>query len=439
MAPKPDSDLLQTFWVLLSTGGNAGLGLLGSLALVVWLTPAQYGLFSSVVAVSIVGQEILGRGINDSVLRLGTQAVSGTRRSSLEIFRAGFLIKLILCLVIWLLFISFSRTLFAALGRPEMNAVRWAILMTIVGSAFFTLVVTRRQANLEFGTLALIRPAINLVKVLFFAVVMYMGMLSWGSAVWITAVSTAGAAVLIGAGDWKEIFRLPWDTGSVMRDMVRVWRYGCWNTIATVSFVACSRMDILMLTRLLEESDVAVYNVAWQILSVIDLCTISIMTTMIPKVCHIVDRGALKGWIARSLKLSLGLAVMAMPLIFLADWLVPRLPHTNYLDSLSLLKIMFPGYILTMLIFPLVGVLYAREKFSRLAVINTSLFCLSVPVYYWGIRLWGTTGAAWGTFVLKVIIAVVMGAEIWVTLKRSPDGGGSKRLQTNFESEVGAA
>jgi len=406
--------------MVLSTGANAALGFLSGILLVTGLAQDEYGLVSSALAVFLVAQEFVGRGINDSMMSLGTLAAAGSRDRSNEIFRAGLLLKALVALAFFAVLRCVPQLVVKPLGRPELAAAFPGVAAAVAGFALWSFILTRRQASLEFGALAAVQPINNALRVGLLILFVAFGALTWTRAIWILAGSMIVSALAVGARDWLEIARLRWTTKRVAAAAAEVWRYGGWNMVAAIAFVAYTRMDVFVLTRRLASSDVAVYNAAWQVLTSVDLAGVAIMTVMIPKVCHMRHREDFVSWMARSLRLSAMVALLSLPLPLLADWYVPLLFGTEYAASAALVRNLYWGSLIAQAVFPLIGILYATRSFRTIAAIHVTLLAASVPSYELAVKAGGVAGAAWTTVAMRVACSALLFAAVLRRVLQAP-------------------
>ena len=421
MKDESSGDSRHVILTLLSTFLNTGAGLLLNFMMIRFMVPSEYGKFSSVMALLLINQEFVGRGINDSLIRLGTEKVTGSRLYSNYIFLSGLIAKAGIFFLFCSGYLLFAPALLRLSGHPEIVEGTWAIMAGVAGYGVWTLLLTRRQAQLDFTRLAFEKPLCNVIRLFLFGLVLYAGMLQWQWMIWIYAISLFMAAVLAGGREFSRLLTLPLKIRRIKVILQQIWRIASWNTLASLAFVAFSRIDILALTVLDKAEGVAVYNASWQMLAVIDLCTISIMTAMIPKVCHQRSREALKNWIRRCLKISIAIGVICVVFIVAASYLIPLLFNPVYERSVPLLFIMLPGYLITLLIFPLLGIIYARNGFRMLAIINMVFIPVAVAVYWPAHILGGVKGIAFGTMLLKTLMAAVLAFFIYRILPEPTD------------------
>lgn len=419
----PRHDVGHAVAMGLSTGGNAFLGFAGGILMVRGLTVPQYGLVSSALSAVLVAQELVGRGINDSMVRLGTAGVAGSEERAGEVFRAGFLLKALLCaLCAAAAVVLGTRPGLTArlLGTSEINRALPGMVAAVAGYALWTFVLTRWQARLRFRRLALLQPLANLLKVALLLSAMALGALTWTGAVWLTAASLLAGSALLGLDSWREMVRLPWGAGRVLEAVRDVWSLARWNILAAVAYVASNRMDVFVLGRLTDSTQVAVYNAAWQVLVIVDLCTITIMSVMIPKASGCTHYEDLVAWSRRTVGLGAAAAVGTLALFLFADWYVPLLFGAHYAPSASLLRVMYPGSVVSLVLLPLVGVLHARKAVHVNSALQVALLAASVPAYHLAVHWAGAAGAARATLGLRLASGALLGIAAFAVARGAP-------------------
>ena len=412
----------------LSTGGNAILGFVAGVLLVRALSPEEYGLMSAAVAVILVTQEFVGRGINDGLIRLGNEEAAGSIERVVDIFRAGLALKGLFCLVVVALFLLIPGTAVKMFGFPELKKAFPAVVAAVIGFGFWSYLLSWHQARLDFGRLALIQPIYNLLRISLYLSMMIYSTLRWVPAIWFMAGSYLISVAIAGAESWRMLSRTAFDMRRFKSAFADLWRCSGWGMLAAFAFVALSRMDILVLTHHAETRDVALYGAAWQMLLIIDLGTITIMTVMIPKVAHCESIDDMLPWMGRTLLLGLTGAILTLPLFLLARWYVPLFLGSGYAASVTLVRIMYWGNLVALISSPLVGILHARQLFHVIAVIQILLLAVSVPAYTYATRAGGIVEVAWTNLGLRSVNAVIITLCAIVMMKRS-----TRKIRTEMQ------
>jgi O-antigen/teichoic acid export membrane protein len=89
------------------------------------------------------------------------------------------------------------------------------------------------------------------------------------------------------------------------------------------------------------------------------------------------------------------LAVGVLPLFPISDWLFATFFPAYGLPAAALFRILLAGALVTLLFHPLYLILYARNRASRLALVNLLLVLFVIAGGLMVIPGYGTTGAAW--------------------------------------------
>ena len=417
-------DFQHIFMMGMSTGGNAILGFAAGVVVVRALSPVEYGLMISAVALILVAQEFVGRGINDGLIRLGNEAAAGSPERVVDIFRAGLALKGLFCLLVIALFLLVPGIVVKMFGFPQLQEAFPAVVATVIGFGFWSYLLSWHHAHMNFGRLALIQPIYNVLRIGFYLAVICYSTLRWVPAIWFMAGAYLISVVIAGTESWRMLASQDFDMDRFRRAFSDLWRCSGWGMLAAFAFVALSRMDIFILTHHAESGEVAIYGAAWQMLLIIDLGTITIMTVMIPKVAHCESLEDMLPWIGRTLLLGLTASILTLPLFLLAHWYVPLFLGLNYAASVPLVRIMYWGNVIGLLSSPLVGILHAKQAFHVIAAIQILMLAIGVPIYIHAIGTGGIKGVAWANFGLRAVNSVIIIICIIFLLKRSPRKAG---------------
>lgn len=413
-------DLRHVLFMGISTGGNALLGFSVGIILVRALSAEEYGLFSAAAAVMLVAQEFVGRGINDAMVRLGTDAAAGSTTRIVDVFRAGLALKFFFSLALMLVFFCTPRATLLIFGYPQLQQAIPAMIIATLGFGIWSFILTWHQARMTFGRLALIQPIYNLLRIGFYLIMMFAFTLQWVSAIWIMAAAFFVAIFFSGTEPWRTLAQPFFCRADFRQALTDLWRFSGWGMLAALAFVTLSRMDIFILTRHDTAQEVAIYNAGWQLMTILDLAVATILTVMTPKVAHCKYFEEMLQWSKRTFALCLLTATLSFPLFLLADWYVPLFLGIGYMRSIPLVKIIYCGNIIALLSFPFVGILFARKKYHLIALIQLLLLAASVPAYTFAASSAGITGVAWATFGLRAANAILIFTCVILLLKHAP-------------------
>lgn len=403
-----EHDFRHVFWVGLSTGGNALLGFIAGMLLVRCLPAAEYGLLSAAIAVLLVAQEFVGRGINDGLVRLGACGVAGSADRTCHIFRAGLVLKTLFGLAILVSFVTLPSVMGKVFGFGQLREAFPALAMAITGYGFWTYNLTWLQTGQAFGKFAMLQPLGNLLRFgAYLGFIVFTG-LHWLQVLWIIAGAFWIAALLTVAPLVRALRPVPIRSRLFKEAFFDLWRCTRWSILSAVAYVALTRMDIFALTHFTGTTEVAYYNAAWQVLVIVDLATVTIMTVMAPKAAQCSSQRNSIAWIGRTLSLSAVTAVLCLPLVIFPEWYIPLILGAQYEPSVTIVQILFSGNLLGLLAFPLVGLIYARDGFHLNAIIQVLLLAISIPAYTMAAKHSGIIGVAWTTLALRALNATLI-------------------------------
>lgn len=417
MEKKIKHDFQHASWVGLSTGTNALLAFAAGVLLVRYLPPRDYGFLSSVIAVLLVAQEFVGRGLNDGMVRLGTKDAAGSVERSFNVFWAALILKIFFSFVIIVLSLAFSTEIEQLL---KLQGAVPALLAAIIGYGIWTYLLAWLQARMAFAHLAALQPISTLLRLSCYIGLIATARFHWKSALWSMAAAFWIAILITGKPLLQELLSRRIQRTELNKALTDIWRCTRWSILAAVAFVTLTRMDIFTMVRYVSVNDVALYNAAWQVLVILDLATVTIMTVMVPKVAHCTHYTETKEWAKRSLLLSLTAGVLTLPLLLLPQWYIPIIFGNHYMPSIEIVQILYWGNLCGLMSFPLVGILFARNAFHLNATIQITLLVVSIPLYLYVVKDTGIIGAAWVTLGLRAANSFLIFCCAGFLLKRSP-------------------
>jgi O-antigen/teichoic acid export membrane protein len=186
-----------------------------------------------------------------------------------------------------------------------------------------------------------------------------------------------------------------------------VFRFGRWIVASHLLFALYSRVDLLMIGRILKPEDAAFYSVAWNFSFPIDLCTYSVILALLPRVARLRTRAEYLGEVRRIFALCAGIAVLLLPLFFLAGPSI-RLLFPGYAPAAEIFQVLFLGPLVTVLVHPLYLILYARNRVALLTAVDLLLVLACAGLCLLWIPQHGTLGAAWATVVARLVNCVLV-------------------------------
>ncbi|MBI4581907.1 MAG: oligosaccharide flippase family protein [Planctomycetes bacterium] len=190
-----------------------------------------------------------------------------------------------------------------------------------------------------------------------------------------------------------------------------------WLVISSVINLLYSRLDQLMLSRMLGPGPTGVYGAAATFVQLVDLLTASVMTVLLPRVCTQTDPGPLRRQAWASLRTSALLVVPMLSGFVLAEPVIGRLLGPSFGQTAVIFKIILAGALFNVLTHPLQVIMHARGRTNRLLWLDVVLLLLSVPTNLVAISGYGVMGAAFAAVFLRVGAGAMLVALVALELR----------------------
>lgn len=389
--------------VLATNGVYLAGGFLTNVLIANALAPAEFGYFSVAMAVMVIAQEMCGTGFDMAMVRLVARAAAENNGRARLLLRLSFRIKLLLNAAMALLLLLLSgwlaRSVFA---EPRLTfALRWAAV-GVMGNALFQHVLARYQALERFRAFAVAKSIQGLVKVAMLFFLAAFGALNLNAALAASvltlligfAIAIPGAQAAAGKGE--------------QADAPGLWRhvlwFGRWMIAAHMLFSLYARLDVVLLSRLRDEAEVGYYTVAWNLGFMIDVCTYSMMTALMPHVSRMGSGDELCEYVRGTLRACALMAVLLLPTVMFARPLISVL-FPAYGPAVGVFRILFCGCLLTLMTHPLYLIVYARDRMPLIALSNLVLVLVAAVACWLLIPRLGVIGAAYGTVLARAVNA----------------------------------
>jgi O-antigen/teichoic acid export membrane protein len=367
------------------------------------LGPSGFGLYSLGVAVTTLGQETCGYGLETALVRhasplWGTDNQAAWRLCSallhLKALVAGALVVLGLPLV-WGVGVSLFR---------EPLAV-FAISMGLIGT--LTTSVWRGslaifQSRQQFGFHAVAQGSSNVLKLAGVGVILALGTLRLGQALALHVLCPAAVfalAVVPFAGHLALARR---EMPEAARTLFHIGR---WLVVSSLLFAAHYRADVLMLSALSSSAAVGIYNAAFVLASAVDFATLSLDTVLLPKYSAVPMEVSLDSIARRTALRLLALALGLIPLALLARPLALLLFGEAFGPSALVLQLLIPGVAATLVTQPFLVAFYTRGNIRSLVPLDAVVLALNLVANAFLIPRYGAPGAAVATSLARVMRA----------------------------------
>lgn len=401
-ARRPAASVLaRVGMVLLGNGFYMAGGFLANVLAANGLTPGDFGHFSIALAIMMVANELVGTGFDLAMVQLANRNAAGGAARVAQVMRASLHLKLVLSAAVAAVVLALSGPIAAAfLGDAGRTApVRWAAV-GVVGTSLFQHLLARYQSEERFRAYAAAKSANSLLKLALLAGLWVAGWFSLDAvlAVYVLVLFASFAAGMAFAGAaagapapggepglWKEV----------------LW-IGRWMIVTHLLFTLYARIDIFFLGWLREAAEVGHYTVAWNFGFLIDLCTYSFITALLPQASRMRDRSDFHEYGRRTLRACALVAVGLTPLYAFADPVI-RLLFPAYVPAVEVFRVLFWGCLITLLTHPLYLIVYQRDRVPSVALGNLILVAVAAFACWHLVPEHGMLGAAYAMVIARAV------------------------------------
>jgi len=182
--------------------------------------------------------------------------------------------------------------------------------------------------------------------------------------------------------------------------------FSFWLTISSLISIFASRIDQIMISRLLGLKEVAIFTVAWQLIQFFPVIYGSITSVLMPKISSLKTKPELIAFVRRTFKWvlvgTIGIAILVYP----SQYLISFLFGQKYVEAMPIYLILAYGYLLNVLVIPFSLVISVFNKTELMVISSILQLVINLVGNIVFIPLYGIMGAAY-TFAFSVIILVI--------------------------------
>lgn len=183
-------------------------------------------------------------------------------------------------------------------------------------------------------------------------------------------------------------------------------KFSFWLTIWSLSAILASRIDQVMLSRLMGLDKVAVYAIAFQFVYIYSLILQSVTAVLMPKINGLQTKGELWLFSKRILLWIVPLILFLIPIIFISQYVVSYIFGAKYVESIPVYMVLSYSMLISLIGIPASLIITVFNKTKLVAysgflqlIVNLLLNIILIPRF-------GVMGAAY-TFGLGVLVSLV--------------------------------
>lgn len=396
-------------FLVVSTGRTvaSGFGFLASIILARELGAEDFGLFSLSLAIMIILSGITGGSIDQAIVKFSSAHLNRDKEKAELIFHTTFKIKIIIGLVLllagFLLSKPLSRIVFNESGSEHLISLSFA---GATGVIFLGYVLAFLQSHQTFGKHILLEVLNNFMKLGVIGFMLLINVLNPINSM-VVYVVVPFLTFLVGLTIIPKTFLKASNSQESL--LPEIIHFSKWIVLSYIIFALYRRMDIFLLNYFEGLQTVGVYSAAFMIASTLDLVAASLFVVVFPKVSRFTVRKEYVNFITRFLIAAIPLYILTCIVFW---WISKPLIITFYtkefVDSVSILRILVPGYAVYMVALPLSAIILSRNRPQLLVLIDfialLIMFIGSISL----IPLYGAKGAAVAALISNLMFMVLI-------------------------------
>lgn len=344
------------------------------------LTVEEHGLYSQYFARIVVLQAILEVGLQYSIIRYLTPAVVDNNEKKIyHLLRASLVIKfyaILFCffvVILWTLesylspFWKLKTKLFPIEPFPEQIVNIWLVFLSAIGMSFFSYFDSILVSFKKYKYLSLWIPftSLNRIILLFLFFFLNDGILQIHHVLYSFMAGTfLSWPIYFLMFDVKK-FLFP-----VYKIKIKYWvwkllQYNFWVILASFFAILSDWMEILLLQT---QSDAGIYNAARIPMQGISILLSTMQSFLMPSMSTFTKSIEYWNYFKKIYKFIIILIIILLPFGYAVEIMIPLWFGEEYLQSISVLWIIYPGFLLRIFFAPLGTALFTLDQPIMIAI-----------------------------------------------------------------------
>lgn len=363
------------------------------------LGPEKYGIFSLLVALFTIAIQLSEFGISTPYVKFASRVRSTFEKNNLfaTIAFIRFLIALLLSTIIY--YFSKDLSVFilrTPLYQPEIKIVSYSLIIT----SLFKHVIAHLQALQNFLRYNLLNISSQLLK-LFCTVIVALQHFSSNNLYYLFTINIFYIlpALLLYAFANVNKFRALTFRFVQVKPIINM---AFWVFLSSLAVLVMMQLDMFMLQKLSTTEEVGYYSAANQLAMAFPLITMSITTTLLPKLGDYLAKHTIQQFVLIVLKKSYLPITLLIILLAISSVLITNIYGDNYKPSISVFQILICSFLVGVIVNPISLVFYELDKAYILTWMNWAQLGINYSANLYFIPLYQANGAAFATSVVKI-------------------------------------
>jgi len=201
--------------------------------------------------------------------------------------------------------------------------------------------------------------------------------------------------------------------------MSKFLHFSKWPVIANLFMMLHMHQSFFLLLYFAGPAEVGVYSSAWRLVFGLDLLSLSMMTVFLPKASRITNTSGFLSYSVQTLKISLPMCALLVPLLFVSDKIMTALYPDRYADAALSLQILLLGSLVALPAHPIALVLLAANRPNIVAYVSFTILVLSLGGNLLLIPGYGGLGAACVAGLSKALYGILLLFFSHILIKKS--------------------
>ena len=386
------------------------------------MSPSLFGIFSISILVLSTVAEMSDFGLNAGLLRFAPYYISTNQTDKLkQLIKTIWQWRVSLTIVLTLGGVVLSRPLAEyVFGQPQVAGYVAFASLGVGGVILLGFIATYLQAKQRFFYNASLQSLKGFLRLLIVGILALFGVdnlfvyLSVYIFVpWILTLTNYGVL----PPDFRTV---------VVEDEVKnklhsqLAKFSFWLTLSSLMSIFASRVDQVMVSKLMGLANVAIYSVAYQLIQFFPLIYNSISSVLTPKMSSLTDKASVVVFIKRTFKWVLLAAFAVSILIYPSQYLITLFFGQKYISSMPVYLVLAYSLMLNILVIPFSLAITVFNRTNLVALSGLLQLVVSVAANMAFIPIFGVMGAAYA-FGLGIIVSLLYNMACAVYLIKKKD------------------
>jgi O-antigen/teichoic acid export membrane protein len=396
----------QSAVTLVGTAINGILGLIFYILIARQLGPEQFGNISLAITVLTLTADIADFGTNSGITRFVPKFLVDDPTRSKRILKMTLQFKFAAYVVVLLLGLVTAPFIAThVFSKPELASLLQFSFIGVGGAMLFSLASTALQSMQKFGHWSIVNITSNLLRLVIVSILVLQQYLD-STTILATYIAVPFFGFLL-ASLFLPVRQIIYskDTWS---DRGIFFRYNRWVAVNILIAAFASRMDLLLIGRLLSSVELGIYAAANQLISMLPQLIGALGSVAAPKLASFTEDDQMMTYFKKFQLFTGLLAVIGLICLPLLWFVIPIILGSAYIASLPIFSILFIAMMIFLLSIPVnMAITYYFEEPQFFIVTSMINLFIMIIVGYAAISIFGVLGAA-GTVLSGMIVNYVL-------------------------------